>query len=267
MPSETSDERLKRYRKALSGRRAPLAWVDLDLLEQNAKEIAQRLGSKKIRVGTKSIRCRGVLDLILKWNPSNEGCMTISASEAVWLAKLGYRNLVVGYPCVNVNEIKDVLEASKMGSPITLMADSKDHLDLYQRLAQQAGVKLCVWLDVDASTPVPGIYFGVHRSSLTSLENVRDLVSGLPQYSNLVVNGVMTYEAQVAGVQDRPPSWIQGPIVRWLKRRAVRILRQRREKISEIFKLAGVSGAILAIPVLLVVQEITNWFLVSKKSS
>ena len=33
------------------------------------------------------------------------------------------------------------------------------------------------------------------------------------------------------------------------------------------FKLAGVSGAILAIPVVLVIQEIATWFLASKKSS
>ena len=104
----SSDERLKRYRKALLGRRAPLAWVDLDLLEENARDIAQRLGQKKLRVGTKSVRCRSVLDLILKWNPSNEGCMVLSAAEAVWLASLGYKNLVVGYPSVNVDEIKDV---------------------------------------------------------------------------------------------------------------------------------------------------------------
>jgi predicted PurR-regulated permease PerM len=32
------------------------------------------------------------------------------------------------------------------------------------------------------------------------------------------------------------------------------------------FKLAGVSGAILAIPVVLVIQEIANWFLSSKKA-
>jgi len=33
------------------------------------------------------------------------------------------------------------------------------------------------------------------------------------------------------------------------------------------FKLAGVSGAVLAIPVVLVIQEIANWFLASKRSS
>lgn len=239
MAVETPEERLKRYRKALLGRRAPLAWVDLDLLEQNAADIARRMGDKRLRIGTKSVRCRAILDLLFKWNPSNEGGMTLSASEAVWLSSLGYRNLVVGYPCVNVNEIKDVLESVRKGASITLMADSRDHLELYQRLASQAGVRLSVWLDVDASTPVPGIYFGVHRSSLTSLERVKDLVAGASVYSALAINGFMTYEAQIAGVQDRPPQWWQGPIVRWLKRRGVRVIRDRRARLLEIFSAAG----------------------------
>ena len=237
--AETSDERLKRYRKALLGRRAPLAYVDLDLLEQNARDIASRLISKKIRIGTKSVRSRAVLDLLLKWNPLNEGCMTISSGEAVWLSKLGYKNLVVGYPTVNMNEIKDVLESVRQGSTITLMADSKNHLDRYQRLAHQAGVKLSIWLDVDASTPIPGIYFGVHRSSLTNLDRVRELVENHESYTNLLISGFMSYEAQIAGLQDRPVQTWQGPLVRWLKRRSVRLVRQRREQVFQILLKAG----------------------------
>ena len=72
MAVESNDERLKRYRKALLGRRAPLAWIDLDLLEANASEIAQKLKSKKLRVGTKSVRSRAILDLLLKWNPTTK---------------------------------------------------------------------------------------------------------------------------------------------------------------------------------------------------
>ena len=236
--AESPDDRLKRYRKALLGRRAPLAWVDLDLLEQNAREMSERLGSKKLRIGTKSVRCRSILDLLLKWNPTNEGCMVLSASEAVWLASLGYKNLVVGYPTVSVDEIKDVLTAVSRGATITLMADRREHLELYQRLANQAGVLLSVWIDVDASTPVPGIYFGVHRSSLTSIEKVASLMRGetLPALS---IDGFMAYEAQVAGVQDHPPQKWQGPIVRWLKRRAVRILAERRQAVLKIFTGAG----------------------------
>jgi D-serine deaminase-like pyridoxal phosphate-dependent protein len=240
MPVDTTpsaDERLKRYRKALLGRRAPLAWVDLDLLEQNAREIARRLGEKKLRVGTKSIRCRSILDLILKWNPSNEGCMVLSATEAVWLASLGYKNLVVGYPSVNVDEIKTVLSSVARGSSITLMADRREHLDLYQRLASQAGVTLSVWIDVDASTPIPGLYFGVHRSSLTSLENLRELLQG--SWPSLSIDGAMTYEAQVAGVQDHPPQKWQGPVIRWLKRRSVKILEEKRRQIRELFAANG----------------------------
>jgi D-serine deaminase-like pyridoxal phosphate-dependent protein len=234
---ESSEDRLKRYRKALLGRRAPLAWVDLDLLEQNSRDIAERLGTKKLRVGTKSVRCRSVLDLLLKWNPSAEGCMVLSASEAVWLSSLGYKSLVVGYPTVNVDEIKDVLSSIGRGASITLMADRAEHVDLYQRLASQAGVRLNVWIDVDASTPIPGLYFGVHRSSLTSLDRLRALLKG--RWPSLVIDGFMTYEAQVAGVQDRPPQKWQGPVIRWLKRRSVRILERRRQEIVRIFTDAG----------------------------
>jgi len=164
--------------------------------------------------------------------------MVLSAAEAVWLASLGYKNLVVGYPSVNVDEIKDVLSCISRGTSLTLMADRREHLDLYQRLASQAGVKLNVWIDVDASTPIPGLYFGVHRSSLTSLEALRALLKS-GTWPSLVIDGFMTYEAQVAGVQDHPPQKWQGPIIRWLKRRSVKILSERRRQIAAVFAEAG----------------------------
>ncbi len=81
MAQTTANSRLERYRQALRGLSGPLAWVDLELFDQNLIEIQKRSNGKRLRVGTKSIRVRALQDRILK---TFQGSMTMTAGEAVW---------------------------------------------------------------------------------------------------------------------------------------------------------------------------------------
>jgi D-serine deaminase-like pyridoxal phosphate-dependent protein len=235
---ETRADRLKRYRHALSGTPCPLAWVDLDLLESNIDAMLARARGKKLRIGTKSIRSKAILDMVLARLPSYAGLMTMSARETLWLAKLGYRDLVIGYPMVNSKELSDLAGAVAAGADITLMADLPEHLDRYEAIARAHGVQLKVCLDLDASTRVPGIYFGVHRSSLTSAKTLEALLK-TGTWPHLRVEGLMAYEAQIAGVQDRPPARWMTPIIAWLKSRSIGQIHARRAEAVRILKASG----------------------------
>lgn len=238
---ESRADRLKRYRVALTGTPCPLAWVDLDLLESNIDAMLARARGKKLRIGTKSIRSRAILDLVLARLPSYAGLMTMSARETLWLAKLGYRDLVIGYPTINGKELSDLATAVSAGADVTLMADLPEHLDRYEATARAHGIEFKVCLDLDASTKVPGVYFGVHRSSLQSARDVETLLA-TGAWPHLKIEGLMAYEAQIAGVQDRPPARWMAPIIAWLKSRSIGEVRQRRADAVRVLSSGGTAS-------------------------
>jgi D-serine deaminase-like pyridoxal phosphate-dependent protein len=53
------------YKAAFQGRQMPFAYVDLDLLDANIRQIVARAGGKPIRVASKSIRSLPILQRIL----------------------------------------------------------------------------------------------------------------------------------------------------------------------------------------------------------
>ena len=214
--------------------------MDLDLLESNIDAMLARARGKKLRIGTKSIRSKTILDMVLARLPAYAGLMTMSSRETLWLAKLGYRDLVIGYPMLNSKELSDLATAVAGGADLTLMADLAEHLDRYEAVARAHGIQFTVCLDLDASTWVPGIYFGVHRSSLSNAKRVEELMNA-GKWPNVKIEGLMAYEAQVAGVQDSPPARWQAPVIAWLKSRSVAQIRRRRAEAVEVLKSSGAS--------------------------
>ena len=55
----------ERYERIFAEVEAPFAFVDLDAMWANAEAMLGRAGGKPIRVATKSIRCRALLEEIL----------------------------------------------------------------------------------------------------------------------------------------------------------------------------------------------------------
>ena len=54
------------YRTAFEGRELPLAFVDRPALERNVELTATRAGPLQVRVASKSVRCRGILERLLE---------------------------------------------------------------------------------------------------------------------------------------------------------------------------------------------------------
>ena len=188
-----------------------------------------RAGNKRIRIASKSIRCVQAMRLVLDYDQQFEGVMAYNAAEALMLSKQGFKDVLLGYPVVNKSWLKAIAEASKQGAYICLMADSYKHLQLAQEAAVQTGAVLPVCIDLDVSDSYPGLHFGVWRSSIMQLDQLNDLLDKLSKMPQLRLEGLMGYEAQVAGVPDAAPGGgLKNSVISLLKKRSVNSVAKRR---------------------------------------
>src|SRR5690242_20310153 len=77
------------YREIFRGRPMPCAYLDLDLFDENIREIASRAGGKRIRVASKSLRCVAAIRRVLEADACFQGIMCFTAREAVYLTSQG----------------------------------------------------------------------------------------------------------------------------------------------------------------------------------
>ncbi|HEY7122578.1 MAG TPA: amino acid deaminase/aldolase [Ktedonobacterales bacterium] len=225
------------YKGVFRGRALPFAYLDLDLLNQNIRQIVARAGGKRIRLASKSLRSTAVLQRILSADPLIQGIMCYSAREAAYLAKQGLKDLLIGYPCWHEQDIAAVAQATQAGATITLMVDSIAHVEQIERVAERHQVRLPLCLDLDMSLLVPGLHFGAWRSPIRTPEQARPIIERIIASPHVSLDGIMGYEAQIAGVGDHYPNkTLKNTLVRFLKRRSVRDVSERRTAIVELIQ-------------------------------
>ncbi len=229
------------YRSLFQGLEMPLAFVDLDLLDENIQAVLRRGRNKQIRIASKSVRSTYVLKHILKSSPRFIGIMSYTGHQAVFLANKGFDNLLVAYPVCHIKEIQAVGEQVQEGSNIYLMVDSQEHVDRIEAIGKEMGVEMPVCMDVDMSTKHFGIHFGVYRSPIRSTEQAVALADYISRQSSVVLKGLMGYEAQIAGVPDRTPSFgaAKNALVRYLKKKSLKIVRKRRAEVINALEQKG----------------------------
>lgn len=228
------------YREIFRDRRAPFAYVDLDLLDQNIALTLRRAHSKSVRLATKSLRCLAMVRRILAKSAQFQGLMCFTAREAVYLAGLGFTDLLIGYPCVDEHDIEDVATAVAGGASITLMVDSVAHVERIARVASHIGVRLPVCLEVDMSLPLPGLKFGVWRSPVREVKDARPVIERIAASEFIYLDGIMGYEAQIAGVGDNfPGQTLKNQLVRGLKRMSIPDIAKRRAEVVELARSLG----------------------------
>ena len=230
------------YKTAFEGIRMPFAFVDLDKFDQNIQDILQRAGDKKIRIASKSIRCLALLKRILQANVQYQGIMAYSAAEAVWLANNGFDDILVAYPCIDKNEIEQVMAMIAQGKKIYLMTDSLAHLELLENIAAKSSIILPICVDVDLSMPFMGIHFGVHRSSIKQLSDLEVYLNNLKSCKHLELQGLMGYEAQIAGVGNKQRGKkLLSMAVRYLQKRSIPLLRKKRADFLFLIREYGIN--------------------------
>lgn len=233
--------RYETYREALRGRRLPLAFVDLDLVRANAAALTKRGRGKPIRLATKSIRCVALTRLALDEFPAFRGLMCFGAGEAAWLAGLGFDDLLVGYPTVEASDLEAAADAAR-GRRIAFVVDDLAQIEALAEAAARAGSALPVLVDVDMSSRFPGLRFGVYRSPLTSPGAVVALAREIAARPSLRFEGILAYEAQIAGVPDAVPGrGLRSRLVRFLKRRSRAEVSARRGAVVASLRRAGLA--------------------------
>ncbi|GAA5041899.1 alanine racemase [Nocardia callitridis] len=203
----------------------PLAALDLRALRANAADLVRRAHGVPIRVASKSVRCRGVLEEVLGSDLTGkdgfQGIMSYSLPEAIWLVRRGARDVLLGYPTVHRAALAELAADETLRSSITLMVDDVDQLSLIRAALGTDSVRPRVCLDVDASLRIGPLHLGVRRSPVRTPEQAEALATEAARRGFEVV-GVMTYEAQIAGLSDASPA------VRLVKRASAAEIGRRR---------------------------------------
>ncbi|AYK07913.1 amino acid deaminase/aldolase [Brevibacillus laterosporus] len=226
--------RYRYYREAFANLSMPFAYIDLDLLDQNMAEIVARSNGKRIRIASKSIRSIPMLRYILDYDPLIQGIMCFTASEALFLWENGFHNLLLGYPVVDRSSLLAIARAVQQGAQITLMVDSLEHINLAEEVAKQVSTPLLLCVEMDASDSFWGLHIGVYRSSLRTFEQVMQMVERIGSSPWLVLDGIMSYEAQIAGVGDNMPGHgFKNGVISYLKKRSIRVVREKRKRVDD----------------------------------
>ena len=202
----------------------PFAVVDLDAFDANAADLLRRAGGTPVRLASKSVRCRTLADRAL--GAGFQGILAFTLPEALWLAAAGADDVVVAYPTVDRAALRELADGAARDR-ITVMVDCREHLDLIP--TGSGRVRVCI--DVDAGWwPLGGrVRIGAKRSPLHTPEQAADLARTIAARPDLLLDGLLMYEAQIAGVGDRPPgNPVLGAALRAMQRASARELAARR---------------------------------------
>jgi D-serine deaminase-like pyridoxal phosphate-dependent protein len=212
----------------------PIAVVDVDAFDANAADLVRRAAGKPIRVASKSLRVPALIERALA-RDGFAGVLAYTLAEALWLHETGVSDdIVVAYPSVDAAALQRLTASPSAAAAITLMVDDPAHLDAVDATRASRAVPVRVALDVDAGLRLGGQHIGPKRSPLFDTADVLALARRVVERDGFRLVGVMTYEGQVAGVQDDVPDQrTKSLLVRRLKQASMAQLAVRRREISE----------------------------------
>ncbi|WP_319459778.1 amino acid deaminase/aldolase [Micromonospora sp. RTP1Z1] len=227
-----SDKLRDRLDRATAHLDPPYAVVDLDAFDANATALVERAGGKPVRVASKSVRSRDLLTRALDrrgWR----GVMAFTLPEAIWLARTGIpTDVLVAYPTADRGGLAELTADPALADTVTLMVDGTEQLDLIDEVCppgRRPALRVC--LDLDASwRPLGGrVHVGVRRSPVHSARAAGNLAAAVAGRPGFRLVGLMSYEAQIAGLGDAPPGRaLLGTAIRVAQRGSYRELLARR---------------------------------------
>lgn len=228
-----------RYDRATADLDPPFAIVDLDGFDANSAAMVGRAAGKPLRMPSKSVRVRALIDRALA-QPGWHGVMAFTLPEAIWLAEHGTSgDILVAYPTADRAALHRLATDEKLAATVTVMVDSPAQLDLIDAVVpagERAGaVRVCI--DLDASwRPARGVHIGVRRSPVHSARQAGDLAAAIAARAGFRLVGLMSYEAQIAGLGDAPPGRpVRGALIRMIQSRSFpELLARRAAVVAEV---------------------------------
>lgn len=192
-----------RYDRATAHLDAPLALVDLDAFDANADDLVRRAGGKPVRVASKSVRCRALLERVLA-RPGFAGIMSYTLAESIWLARSGFEDVLLAYPSADRAGFAELAADPKLAGAVTVMVDDLAQLELVDRARDGGGQEIRVCLELDTALHLFGgrMRVGARRSPLREPAQLAELARAVSARPGFRVVGLMGYEGHVAGVGD-----------------------------------------------------------------
>ncbi len=205
----------------------PYAVLDVAALRTNAAALLRRADGTPIRVATKSIRSRALIEAMTML-PGVHGLLAFTLPEALWLAR-DHDDVVVGYPTVDRAALRALAGDEFLAARITLMIDDVAQLDLIEAVVGTDGPQLRICLELDASLRAAAgrLHVGARRSPVHTPHALADLARAVLARPRFHLVGVMAYEGQIAGVADSQPG-LRRFAVRAMQHFSARELAERR---------------------------------------
>ena len=211
----------------------PVFVVDLDAFDRNADDLVRRAGGKPIRVASKSLRVPALIERALA-HDGMQGVLAYTLREALWLHDQGITDdLLVAYPTVDRGALAELVASAEALAAITLMVDDVAHLDVVDSVRITATEPVRIAVDVDAGLRLAGQHVGPKRSPLGDADSVLRLAREITSRPGFALVGAMTYEGQVAGLQDAvPTARARSAVVRRVKALSIGQLAVRRREVA-----------------------------------
>lgn len=192
-----------RYDRATAHLDAPLAVVDLDAFDANADDLVRRAGGKPIRLASKSVRCRALLERVLA-RDGFAGIMSFTLDESLWLARAGFDDVLLAYPSADRAGFGELAGDPKLAAAVTVMIDDAAQLELIDRSRAGGKEEIRVCLELDTALQLLGgrVRIGARRSPLREPAQLAELARSIARRPGFRLVGLMAYEGHVAGVGD-----------------------------------------------------------------
>jgi D-serine deaminase-like pyridoxal phosphate-dependent protein len=251
LPIPTAVEAYERFEAIFSEVQPPFAFLDLDAVWSNAADMLRRSRGKPIRIASKSVRSRAVLERLLDLDPGFQGILGFTLPEVIWLWEKGFRDLVVAYPTTDracLTRLARITSEDPDEAPV-VMVDCPEHLDLIEEAASSFVAPVRVAMDIDLSWwPLRGrLKVGPKRSPIRTAEQAVALAQEIDRRERTKLVGLMAYEGQIAGVGDNVPrKAITNLLIRGMQSASAKDVAERRAEIvtalSEVAQLEFVNG-------------------------
>ncbi|MFF3723397.1 alanine racemase [Streptomyces erythrochromogenes] len=244
-----------RYDRATAHLDAPLAIVDLEAFDANADDLVRRAGGKPVRVASKSVRCRALLERVLA-RPGFAGIMSYTLAESLWLARSGFEDVLLAYPSADRAGFGELANDAKLAAAVTVMVDDPAQLELIDAARDGGAEEVRVCLELDTALQLLGgrVRVGARRSPLREPAQLAALARAIAARPGFRVVGLMAYEGHVAGVGDalagrplrsRAIRLMQGAARRELAARRAAVVAAVREVVPDLeFVNGGGTGSV-----------------------
>jgi D-serine deaminase-like pyridoxal phosphate-dependent protein len=186
----------------------PFAVVNLAAFDANAQDLVRRANGVPIRVVSKSLRCRYLVERALAC-PGYRGVMSYALAEALWLHGCAISDdILVAYPTADRAALRALAGDETAREHITITVDSAAHLDFIDATVGPGHPPIRVCLDLDMSwRPLPYgpvVQVGTWRSPLRTPTEAALFAEAILRRPGFTLVGVLGYEGQIAGLGDAP---------------------------------------------------------------